>query len=132
MEKILAFSYFAIAFLSIIIVWSISVIRSDFKEKYKIIILALLHFVIYCLVQYSYGFIQWTIRLNKFDNYPYKNPFCMLVIIYCIISFIILGRFYIKYKKEEVGTSKAVWTLIGIHILAILLIIFFSPLKNWF
>ena len=132
MEKILAFSSITIAFLFFIIAVSESVIHSDLCDWCKIIILALLNFVIYCLLQYSYGFIQWTIRLNKFHRYPYKNPFCMLVIIYCIISFIILGRHFIKYEKNEYGIKNTVLFLFAIHIIAILLVIFFSPFNYWF
>ena len=132
MENILAFSLATIAFLFFIIAVSKSVIHSDLGDWCKIIILAVLNFVIYCLLQYSYGFIQWTIRLNKFDSYPYKNPFCMLVIIYCIISFILLGIQFIKYEKNEYGIKRTVLFLFAIHILAILLVIFFSPFNNWF
>ena len=132
MEKILSYSAVVLVMLYLIIVGSISALQSNLEEKYKVIILTVLNYVIYCLMQYSFGFIQWTIRLNKFDWYPYKNPFCMLVIIYCIISFIILGAYYIKYKKSEYGTKKAAWFLVAIHISSILLVIFLSPFKGWF
>lgn len=132
MGKILSFSYIIISILLLIIMCSITVIKSNLRERYKIILWAILNYVIYCLLQYSYGFIQWTIRLNKFDRYPYKNPFCMLVIFYCIISFIILGTYYIIYKKNEYGIGKTVLYLVLIHILAILFVIFLSPFKNWF
>ena len=119
-----------IAILYLIIEKSKSVIKADLNEWCKIIIWAISNFMIYCLLQYSYGFIRWTIRFNKFHRYPYKNPFCMLVIIYCIISFIILGRVYIKYQKYEYGIAGTVLLFIVIHILAILLVMFFSPFKN--
>lgn len=127
MSGILVFSYLTIAALSLIIVWSMSVIRLNLKEKYKIIPLAILHFIIYCLLKYAIEFILWTIRLDKFDSYPYRNPFFILVIIYCIISFIIMGRFYIKNKKNECGVKKIVFLLFTIHILSIFLLMFFCP-----
>ena len=132
MEEILAFSSIVIAFLLFIIAVSESVTHSDLGDWCKIIILAVLNFVIYCLLQYSYGFIQWTIRLDKYDSYPYKNPFCMLVIIYCIISFIILGTRFIKYEKNEYGIKNTILFLFAIHIIAILLVVFYSPFNNWF
>lgn len=132
MEKIFVFSYLTIALLALIIIGGMSIIRSNLKEGYKIIPLAGLHFIIYCLLQYSYEFIQWTIRFNKFDNYPYKNPFCVLVIIYCIISFIIFGIYYIKYNKYKYSITSSILFLLVIHLLAILFVLFFSPFKNWF
>ena len=54
MEKILAFSSITIAFLFFIIAVSESVIHSDLGDWCKIIILALLNFVIYCLLQYCF------------------------------------------------------------------------------
>ena len=128
MENILIFSFITIALLYLIIKTSKSVIYDAHMDNWcKIIDLAVLHSIIYCLLQYAYGFIMWTIRLNKFNRYPYKNPFCMLVIVYCIISFIILGIHYIKYGKNEYDMTKTIWFLCIIHILAILLIICFSP-----
>ena len=132
METVLVYSLITISILYLIIKKSKSVMQADLKEGHKIGILAIFNFMIYCLLQYSYGFIQWTIRLNKFHRYPYKNPFCMLVIIYCIISFIILGTYYIKYRKNEYGIAKTVLFLFIIHILAILLVIFFSPINYFF
>ena len=132
MENILVYSLITITVLYLIIRVSKLVIHADLGEWCKTSILAVSNFMIYCLLQYSYGFIQWTIRLNKFHRYPYKNPFCMLVIIYCIISFIILGTHFIKYEKNEYGIKKTVLFLFVIHILAILLVIFFSPFNNWF
>lgn len=132
MEKILIFSLITITLLYLIIRGSRAVIYSDLDKWCKIIDLAVLNSIIYCLLQYAYGFIQWTIRLNKFYRYPYKNPFCILVIIYCIISFTILGSHYIKYTKNEYGITKTVLLLFVIHILAILLVMFFSPFKNFF
>ena len=132
MAKILYFSWATIAMLAIIIIGSISVIQSNSKEIKKISILAVLHFLIYCLVQYSCGFIQWTIRLDKFDRYPYRNPFCILVIIYCIISFSILGAYYVKYGKNKYGITKTIWSWFVIHILALLFLMIFSPFNGWF
>lgn len=132
MEKILGYSLITIAILYEIIKRSKSVIKEDLDEWRKIVILAISNFMIYCLLQYSYGFIQWTIRFNEYHRYPYKNPFCILVIIYCIISFIILGTYYIKYRKNEYGIAKTVLFLLAIHILAILLVMLFSPFKGWF
>lgn len=132
MAKILYFSWATIAMLAIIIIGSISVIQSNSKEIKKISILAVLHFLIYCLVQYSCGFIHWTIRWDKFDNYPYKNPFCILVIIYCTISFIISGTYYIRYEKNKYGITKTIWSWIVIHILALLFLMIFSPFNGWF
>lgn len=132
MEKIISFSYITIEILFLIIMGSISVIKSNLDEKYKTIIWAILNFIIYCLIQYSYDFIQWTIRLNIYHRYPYKNPFCILVIIYCIISLIILGIYYIKYQKNEYDIRIAVLLLLIIHVSAILLVMFFSPFNNWF
>ena len=133
METILVFSAITIAVLFLIIKASKSVIYDVYMDKWcKIIDLAISHSIIYCLLQYAYGFIQWTIRLNKFQRYPYKNPFCILVIIYCIISFIILGTYYIKETKNEYGILKTVLFLLAIHILAILLVMLLSPFKNFF
>lgn len=132
MEKILVYSYWAIGFLAVIIVLSMSVIRSNFKEKYKIIPLAALHFVIYCLAQYAWNFILWTIRLDKYDNYPYKNPFCMLFIAYSIISFIIIIVYYFKHNENKNSVFQSIVYLCGVHILAILFVIFFSPFSYWF
>lgn len=132
MEKIFVYSYLAIGLLSAIVACGMSVICSNFKEKYKIIPLSALHFVIYCLMQYAWGFILWTIRFNKFDNYPYKNPFCMLFIAYSIISFIILIVYYFKHNENKNTVIQSIAYLCGIHILAILLMLFFSPFKNWF
>lgn len=132
MTKILYFSWVTIAMLAIIVFVSISVIQSNSKEIKKIFILAIFHFLIYCLVQYSCGFIQWTIRFNKFDSYPYKNPFCILVIIYCIISFSILGTCYIRYGKNKYGITKTIWFWFVIHILALLFLMIFSPFNGWF
>lgn len=52
MENILAFSIATIAFLFFIIAVSKSVINSNLGDWCKIIILAVLNFVIYCLLQY--------------------------------------------------------------------------------
>ena len=132
MENILVFSLITIVILYLIIKVSKSVMQTDLSEWCKIIILAVSNFMLYCLLQYSYGFIQWTIRFNKFHRYPYKNPFCILIIIYCIISFIILGVYYIKYRKNKYGIAKTVFFLFIIHILAILFVIFFSPINYFF
>lgn len=132
METILAYSFVTIAILYLIIKKSKWVIQSDLKEWCKIIILAISNFMIYCLIQYSHGFIKWTIRLNKFHQYPYKNPFCMLVIIYSIISFIVLGAYYIKERKNEYGIAKTLLFLLTIHIVAILFVIFLSPINYFF
>lgn len=132
MEKILIFSYVTIIMLLNLIIGSKFAMRAKINEYYKIIILSAVHFIIYCLIQYAFGFIHWTIRLNKFDNYPYKNPFCILVIIYCIISFIVLGVCYIKYGKNEYGIGNTSLLLFVIHVLAIFLVVFFSPINYFF
>jgi len=97
MEKILIYSLIVIAILYLIIEKSKSVIKADLNEWCKIIIWAISNFMIYCLLQYSYGFIRWTIRFNKFHEY---------------------------------GIAGTVLLFIVIHILAILLVMFFSPFKN--
>lgn len=127
MENILVFSLIVIAILYFIIEKSKLVINGELDEWCKIVILAISNFMIYCLLKYCYGFIRWTIRCDIFHRYPYYNPFCILVIIYCIISFIILGTYYIKYQKNEYGTVRTVLLFLTIHILAILLAMFFSP-----
>ena len=43
-----------------------------------------------------------------------------------------LGTHFIKYEKNEYGIENTVLLLFAIHILAILLVIFFSPFNNWF
>ena len=130
MENILVFSYITIMYLFAIIMGSKYAMNAKIRERYRIIILAVLHSVIYCLVYQAYDFIQWTIRFHKVTNYPYRYPFAFLVIIYCIISFIILGiLLYIRYKKAEypISTTMILWFII--HILAILLAIkIFIPL----
>ena len=89
-------------YLFAIIIGSKYAMSAKIRERYKIIILAVLHSVIYCLVYQAYDFIQWTIRFHKVTNYPYRYPFAFLVIIYCIISFIILGvLLYMRYKKAD-------------------------------
>ena len=130
MENILVFSYITIMFLFAIIIGSKYAMNAKIRERYKIIILAVLHSVIYCLAYHAYDFIQWTIRLNKYDSYPYRNQFCILVIIYCIISFIILGVLLrMKHKKDEYPISTTIILWFIIHILAILLAIkIFIPL----
>lgn len=132
MGNIIFFSWITIVMLFFIVSISILVIRNDLKKRKEIGALVALNFLIYCLLQYSCGFIHWTIRWDKFDNYPYKNPFCILVIIYCTISFIISGTYYIRYEKNKYGLKKAFLFLIMIHLLALLLIMFFSPFNNWF
>ena len=132
MDKILDGSLFIIAILFSVIKVSKSVMNSNLKEFSKIIILAVTNFVIYCLLQYSYGFIQWTIRINTFYKYPYRNLFCMLVICYCLISFVTLGAYYIKYIKDKYGVVGGVWLLVAIHILAIVLLLLFSPFNHFF
>jgi len=132
MRKILDFSIFTIVILSLIVAGSISLIRSDREEKRKTVILSIPHFVIYCLLQYCCGFILWTIRLDKFDRYPYRNPFCILVIIYGIIAFSVLDIYYIRYEKNKYSIRVALWLLLAIHILAIFLLLIFSPFKGWF
>ena len=130
MENILVFSYITIMYLFAIIIGSKYAMNTKIKERYKIIILAVLHSVIYCLVYQAYDFIQWTINFNEVQNYPYRYPFGFLVIIYCIISFIILGiLLYMKYKKDGYPISTIMIFGLIIHILAILLtIIIFIPL----
>ena len=124
MENILIFSYMTIMFLIAIIIISKYAMSAKIRECYKFIILAVLHSVIYCLAYHAYDFIQWTIRFHKVINYPYRYPFAFLVIIYCIISFIILGILLNrKYKKEEFPVSTTMIFLFIIHILAILLAI---------
>ena len=111
----------------------LSIIKKEgLDEKSRIIALAILHSIIYCLLQFSYGFVQWTIRFNKFHQYPHRNPFYIFVSICCIVSVIIMGIFYIKYRKEEYGTAKTVLYLIAINTLAIILVMIFSPFKGWF
>ena len=132
MEKILIFSYVTIIMLLNLIIGSKFAMRAKINEYYKIIILSAVHFIIYCLIQYAFGFIQWTIRLDKFDNYPYKNPFCMLVIIYCIISLIVLGVCYIRYEKNEYGIENTALLLFVIHVIAIFFVVFFSPINYFF
>lgn len=132
MEKIISFSIVVIAALSYIVIGSIAIIKSTAQEKGKVATLAILHSLVYCLLQYACGFIQWTIKLDKFDQYPYRNPFCMLVIIYCIITFIIIGTYYIKYGKNKYGVPTAVWLWIAIQIASLFLILFFSPFNGWF
>ncbi len=132
MEKILIFSYVTIIMLLNLIIGSKFAMRAKINEYYKIIILSAVHFIIYCLIQYAFGFIQWTIRLNKFDNYPYKNPFCMLVIIYCIISLIALEVCYIKYGKNKYGIENTALLLFVIHVIAIFFVVFFSPINYFF
>lgn len=128
MEKILVFSFIVIAVLYFIIDKSKLVINGDLDEWLKSVILVISHFMIYCLLKYCYDFVRWTIKWNGFYRYPYYNPFCILVMIYCIISFILLGTYYIKYQKNEYGTFRALFLFLTIHILAILLAKFFSPL----
>ncbi|MCI9246666.1 MAG: hypothetical protein HFJ30_06050 [Clostridia bacterium] len=133
MELVFYCSSFTVAILSSIIAWSISIIKKEgLDEKSRIIALAILHSIIYCLLQFSYGFVQWTIRFNKFHQYPHRNPFYIFVSICCIVSVIIMGIFYIKYRKEEYGTAKTVLYLIAINTLAIILVMIFSPFKGWF
>lgn len=132
MGNILTFSMITIVILYQIIRKSKSVIESELKEWIKIVILAVSNFMIYCLLQYSVGFITWTIRFHKFQRYPYKNPFCMLVILYCVVSFIILGGCYIKHEKEEYGIGSTLLFLEIIHILAIILVMFLSPVNYFF
>lgn len=132
MGNIFVFSYITINILVKLVIGSIFVMRAKINEYLKIIILAAVHFIIYCLIQYAYGFIEWTIRLNKFNSYPYKNPFCMLVIVYCIISFIVLETCYIKYAKNEYGAENTVLLLFVINVLAIFCVVFFSPINYFF
>ena len=133
MEKIITFSIIVITILGLIIKASKAVIYDAYMGKwFKIIDLSVSHFLIYCLLQYAYGFIKWTIRLEKYNQYPYKNPFCILVIIYCIISFIILGIYYIKHIKDEYGIAKTILFLFAIHIIAILLVMLLSPFNYFF
>lgn len=132
MENILIYSIITIAILYQIIRKSKSVIESELKEWIKIVILAVSNFIIYCLLQYSIGFIAWTIRFHKFQQYPYKNPFCMLVILYCMISIVILGGCYIKHEKEEYGIGSTLLFLEIIHILAFILVMFLSPVNYFF
>lgn len=127
MKKILTFSIWTINILCLIIFGCISIIRSDKKEKTKFLSVVALHSIIYYLIKYCYTFIKWTIRTSKFDWYPYRNPFCMLVIIYCIISFIVFGIYYIKYEKNKYGISKTILFLLAIHILANLITIILNP-----
>ena len=132
MGNIIFFSWITIVMLFFIVSISILVIRNDLKKRKEIGALVALNFLIYCLLQYSCGFIHWTIRWDKFDNYPYKNPFCILVIIYCIISFSILGAYYIRYGKNKYGITKTIWSWFVIHILALLFLMIFSPFNGWF
>ena len=59
MELVFYCSSFTVAILSSIIAWSISIIKKEgLDEKSRIIALAILHSIIYCLLQFSYGFVQ--------------------------------------------------------------------------
>ena len=132
METVISFSTIIIAILFFIIKGNQSVIQSDSNEWRKIITLTISNFVVYCLALYCYGFIQWTIRLDKFYRYPYRNPFNIIVIICCIIFFIVLGIWYVKYRKKEYGITMSIVILWITHILAILLIVILQPFRNFF
>ena len=112
MENILIFSYITIIMLLKLIIGSKFVMSAKINEYYKIIILSAVHFIIYCLIQYAFG--------------------CMLVIIYCIISLIVLGVCYIRYEKNEYGIENTALLLFVIHVIAIFFVVFFSPINYFF
>ena len=123
MEKIAQFGtmYIAIAVSFVIIVKEI--IESNKDECKKTIVLSISYFMNYTLLLYCYRFVSWTIEFEKFHRYPYKNPFCIFVFVCCIIVFVILGIYYIKYQKNIYGIKQTLLLFIAIHILAILLLI---------
>lgn len=126
MENILIFSYMTIMFLLAIIIGSKYAMSAEIKVQYKVIILTILHSIIYWLIYQASNFIQWTIQFDKVQNYPYRYPFCFLVIIYCVLSFIIMGILLrMKHKKDEYPMSTTIIFLLIIHILSILITIKF-------
>lgn len=123
MEKISSFGtmYITLALLFIISVKAI--IQSNKNKWTKMILLAIANFMNYVLLLYCYSFVSWTIELGKFHRYPYRNPFCIFVFICCIIVFVIIGTYYIKYDKNIYGIKETILLFIATHILAILLLI---------
>ncbi len=124
MEKILSFGtiYISLAIVFIILVKE-KIIESNKKEWIKIIHLSIANFMNYVLLLYCNRFVSWTVELGKFHQYPYKNPFCIFVFICCIIVFVVLGAYYIKYYKYIYDIEEILLLLIATHILAILLLI---------
>ena len=123
MEKIMAFGIMYITLTVSFIILVKEIIQSNRDKWIKIILLSISNFMNYVLLLYCYSFVSWTIKLEKFHQYPYKYPFCIFVFICCIIVFAILGTYYIKHHKNIYGIKETVLLFIVTHILAILLLI---------
>lgn len=113
--------YITLAIFFIILVKEM--IQSNKDKWIKFILLSVSNFINYLFLLYCYRFVTWTIEFEKFQRYPYKNPFCIFVFICCIIIFIIFGTYYIKHHKNTYGIKETVLLFISTHILAILYLI---------
>lgn len=124
MEKLISYGciYITLAVLFILLVKEI--IQSNKDTDVKVVLLALLNFMNYCLLLYCYSFVSWVVKFDKFHKYPYHYPFCIFVFICCIIVFVISGTYCIKYQKNIYSINKTVLFWLITHIVAILLLIF--------
>lgn len=126
MEKLISYGWIYITLAVSFILLVKEIIQSNKDTHIKIILLSLLNFINYCFLLYCYSFVSWVVKLDKFHNYPYRYPFCIFVLICCIIIFIISGTYCIKYQKEIYIVKDAVLFLLITHIVAILLLILFK------
>ena len=123
MEKLISYGWIYITLAVTFILLFKEIIQSNKNTHIKIILLSLLNFINYCFLLYCYSFVSWVVKLDKFHKYPYRYPFCIFVLICCIIIFIISGTYCIKYQKEIYTVKDSVLFLLITHIVAILLLI---------
>ena len=123
MQRIMPFITAYITFAITLIVIAVQITKSNINSLKKTILLSIPYFVNYTLLLYCYRMITWTIESNKIHQYPYKYPFCIFVLICCIITFLIMGIYYIINQKKQYGIEQSLLLFIYIHVIAIILII---------
>ena len=124
MKTFLSFSRIYMIFAVLFILIAKGIIQSNKDIKIKIIFISLLNFINYLLLLYCANFVSWVVKFNKFHNYPYHYPFCVIVFFCSIMLFIISGIFFIKYQKDTYNVQKAILFLFITHIVSILPFIF--------